>query len=872
MIHLRTPRTRGAHGPVTAPDGGTRRGRLPGTIGARLALILTLPLLGMLALLGAGVTQELQQYRTAERTSRGTGLQLAVEGLVHQLQQERGLTNGLLNGEAGAQPQVEVQRTRAVAAQAELDRTVRAAPDEVSGGVRRAMGALDGLAGVRARVDARQIAAGEAFTFYTRLIATLTGSDLGLGAAADQQLVAAGRSLTALSLAKEYAAQERGFLNGVFSHGRFASLDDYAHFSLLKAGRQDWMQTFASTATPAQRRAVEAVTGSAAARQSAAYEAQAALAPGGTDLTVPAAAWWRVMTEQIDGLREAELAVGRDLTARSDDLRTRAFATLWGLVLAAVALTAGAIAVVLVATRSITRPLGELVREADDVAQRRLPEAVRRLLSEGEPTVEPLPPVRLPRRSSVEVKGVVASLDRMQEAAHRLALEQAVMRRNTVEALANLGRRNQNLVRRQLGLISQLERQESEPAALANLFQLDHLAARMRRNAESLLVVAGERRSRNRSTALPIADAIRASTSGVEDYVRVSLQRVDDAMVHSAAVSDVVHLLAELIENGLAFSPPDADLEVHGRWVEQGYLVAIVDHGVGMAPADLAEANARLQAVDGFLWAPSRFLGHHVVARLGRRLDARITLTTSPVTGVTARVILPAGSVVVAPRALPDVPDERVVPAGGPPRPASSPAPGPSSSLPLSGPVTGLVALSGGGARTPLPERALPERLGPGRLAPERAMPERSGPAARHEAPVILSPAGTTAGTAADTGPLRLHGLAEGHRGVPSRPAPHERTAPAPPAPPSGDVAGRTRNGLPRRTPGGQFEEPGTADGATGRIEPRARVDHSPEQVRTRLGAFRSGVRRGQQLNRAPVSPAPGAGPGGPRRRVEEEQ
>jgi len=213
MIHPRTPRTRRARGPVTPPDGGQRAGRLPGTIGARLALILTLPLLGMLALLGAGVTQELQQYRTAERTSQAAGLQLAVEGLVHQLQQERGLTNGLLNGEAGAQPQVEVQRTRAVAAQAELDRTVRAAPDEVSGGVRRAMGALDGLAGVRARVDARQIAAGEAFTFYTRLIATLTGSDLGLGAAADQQLVAAGRSLTALSLAKEYAAQERGFLN-----------------------------------------------------------------------------------------------------------------------------------------------------------------------------------------------------------------------------------------------------------------------------------------------------------------------------------------------------------------------------------------------------------------------------------------------------------------------------------------------------------------------------------------------------------------------------------------------------------------------------------------------------------------------------------
>ncbi|HEY6798407.1 MAG TPA: nitrate- and nitrite sensing domain-containing protein [Kineosporiaceae bacterium] len=837
---------------VSPPSRPQRSGRLPRTIGARLAFILTLPLLGMLVLLAAGVAQEVQQYRTAERTAAATRLRLAVEGLVHQLQQERGLTNGLLNGEVGAQPQVDAQRAAAGTARRELDRAVRAAPDEVSGDVRRAMGGLDGLADVRARVDARQIPAGEAFTFYTRLIATLSGSDLGLGTAPDARLDAAGRSLIALSMAKEYVAQERGFMNGVFSHRRFASLDEYAHFSLLRAGRQDWLQTFASVATPEQRKIVDVVTTSSGAQQSAGDERQAALAADGRALTVSPIRWWRVMTQQIDGLRDAQIAVGRDLTARADELRSGALRGLGILILAAAALICGAIVVVLVAARSISRPLGELVREADDVAQRRLPEAVRRLLLEGEAvTAEPLPPVRLPRGSSDEVKGVVASLDRMQSAAHRLAVEQAVIRRSTVEALASLGRRNQNLVRRQLGLISQLERQESEPAALASLFQLDHLAARMRRNAESLLVVAGERRSRTRSASLPIADAVRAATSGVENYLRVSVQRVDDAIVQSSVVSDVVHLLAELIENGLAFSPPDADLEVHGRWVERGYLVAIVDHGVGMAPADLADANARLQAVDGFLSAPTRFLGHHVVARLSHRLGAQVTLITSPVTGVTARVILPAGAVVVAPSALPGLPHGGLSPAEGPP--PSTPPPS-----------------------TPPPS------------TPPPSTPPAPAPDARDRAALSL------AGNVEDAGSLPVRAWAERHRGAQTRSVQHARVAPdvrvaptsLPAAPgvdpprsrsatsigaPSDDAGGRTRNGLPRRVSGGQFVEP-DAPAVTGRPEPAGRVDHSPEQVRSRLGAFRSGVRRGVQHNLSSVSPVPGGGSGGRPGSDEEKQ
>ena len=246
---------------------------------------------------------------------------------------------------------------------------------------------------------------------------------------------------------------------------------------------------------------------------------------------------------------------------------------------------AGAVLLLVVASRSITRPLAILAAEAHSVADpapagRGEPRAERRRRASHRSHPEP---VRVPPRSTVEVRSVAAALDRVQDVAYSLATEQAMLRRSTSESLANLGRRNQNLLRRQLGFITTLERQESDPSGLANLFELDHLATRMRRNAESLLVLVGASSPYKWTAPLPVVDVIRAAISEVEEYRRVNLRRVDEAFVHGAAATAIAHMLAELVENGLSFSPPDLDVEVQGRRIGDGYLIAITDQGIGMS-------------------------------------------------------------------------------------------------------------------------------------------------------------------------------------------------------------------------------------------------------------------------------------------------
>ncbi|MFD0331910.1 sensor histidine kinase [Streptacidiphilus monticola] len=274
------------------------------------------------------------------------------------------------------------------------------------------------------------------------------------------------------------------------------------------------------------------------------------------------------------------------------------------------------------------------------MAGQRLPAAVAAVQAGGGEQPEP-PRVRVPDRSGDEVRRVAEALDQVQRVAYDLATEQAVLRRNATDSLVSLGRRNQNLVRRQIGFINKLEHEDADPAQLANLFELDHLATRMRRNAESLLVLAGESSPRPWGTAIGVTDVIRAALSEVEEYRRVTLRRVDQVRVVGTVVAEVAHLLAELIENALSFSPPDMDVEIEGRRTSAGYLVAVVDHGLGMTPDALAEANVRLSGTASFMAEPTRFLGHFVVGALARRHGIEVRLGEAPAAGVVARVLLP---------------------------------------------------------------------------------------------------------------------------------------------------------------------------------------------------------------------------------------
>ncbi len=333
--------------------------------------------------------------------------------------------------------------------------------------------------------------------------------------------------------------------------------------------------------------------------------------------------------------------VNDQLRADADDVRADADRRLrtYG-ILAALAIALALVTTWLV-SKSLTRPLRALTRQATEMASTRLPNAVRSILNTplGEdveiPQVEPITV-----KTRDEVGDVAEALNTVQETALELAVEQAVLRRNIADSFVNLGRRNQNLLGRQLDFITELESNETDPDTLASLFRLDHLATRMRRNAESLLVLAGIDPPRRWSAPVRLNDVIRAALGEVEDYQRVSVAGVEPATVVGSAAADLAHLIAEFVENALTFSPPDQNVEVRGRHIDAGYTLAIIDNGFGMAPDDIERANRRLAGSESFTVAPSKYLGHYVAGNLAARHEVTLRLEQSPGSGVTALIHL----------------------------------------------------------------------------------------------------------------------------------------------------------------------------------------------------------------------------------------
>ncbi|HET8621183.1 MAG TPA: ATP-binding protein [Acidimicrobiales bacterium] len=350
--------------------------------------------------------------------------------------------------------------------------------------------------------------------------------------------------------------------------------------------------------------------------------------------------------EGFMGLRDA-LTTG--LNARADELNAAASGRERLYIGLAVATLGAAITLTWLVSRSITRPLRSLTRQATDMAERRLPDAVNQILDTppGEDVSVPqVTPVAVHTRD--EVADVAAALNTVQDTALDLAIEQAVLRRNIADSFVNLGRRNQNLLGRQLDFITELESNETDPRTLADLFRLDHLATRMRRNAESLLVLAGFDPPRKWTAPVRLSDVIRAALGEVEDYHRVSVRDIEPATIVGSAAADLAHLVAELVENALVFSPPDQTVDIRGRRRRHdgpsgdAYTLAVVDTGLGMTEADLKASNRRLAGTESFTIAPSKYLGHYVAGNLAARHGIRVALDRTPGNGITATVVLPA--------------------------------------------------------------------------------------------------------------------------------------------------------------------------------------------------------------------------------------
>ncbi|MFE0705312.1 nitrate- and nitrite sensing domain-containing protein [Streptomyces sp. NPDC058872] len=294
-----------------------------------------------------------------------------------------------------------------------------------------------------------------------------------------------------------------------------------------------------------------------------------------------------------------------------------------------------------VVSRSMIRSLRRLQDTATKVAQDRLPELVKQL-SESDPQDVDTSVESVGVHSRDEIGQVAAAFDDVHREAVRLAAEQALLRGNVNAMFTNLSRRSQGLIQRQLSLISELESREADPDQLSSLFKLDHLATRMRRNGENLLVLAGEEPGRRWTRPVPLVDVLRAAASEVEQYERIELAAVPATEVAGRVVNDLVHLLAELLENATSFSSPQTKVRVTGHALPDGrVLVEIHDTGIGLSPEDLAAINERLASPPTVDVSVSRRMGLFVVGRLSLRHGIRIQLRPSDSGGTTALVMLP---------------------------------------------------------------------------------------------------------------------------------------------------------------------------------------------------------------------------------------
>ncbi|HEV2309275.1 MAG TPA: ATP-binding protein, partial [Acidimicrobiia bacterium] len=306
--------------------------------------------------------------------------------------------------------------------------------------------------------------------------------------------------------------------------------------------------------------------------------------------------------------------------------------------------------------QAVNKPLRALTRAARNVAERRLPQLVDTVRAGGQvppDLLERLAPVRV--ESKDEIGELAKQFGNIQRVAVNVAEEQATLLRKGIGDLyVNLARRNQSLLDRQLALLDDLERDAGDPDDLAMLFELDHLSTRMRRNAESLLVLSGAPQPRQWRTAIPVIDVARAAAAEIADFARVTnIGLRADLAVAGHAVADVTHLLAELLENATAFSPPSTPVIVAGGPSEHRYVLTVTDQGIGVDDERLAKLNDLLARPPAPGLALSRTLGLHVVAYLAGRHGIYVQLRRNEPVGIVAVVALPPA--ILAPTAADDV-------------------------------------------------------------------------------------------------------------------------------------------------------------------------------------------------------------------------
>ncbi|MFE1751955.1 nitrate- and nitrite sensing domain-containing protein [Streptomyces anandii] len=753
----------------------------PTTVRARIVALALAPVLALMTLWGfamVSVTSDLRALVRLQGVYEDFGT--PVDTAIGQIQIERRLAAAYLGGPArtGAAVDLLEQQRRTDSAVAAMRTAIQDGDrGRLTGAQRRVldtMAATTGrLEGLRERVLARGITWDRAVTEYDALVEPGFEVQSSLTALQAGQLAREAQVVVELVRVREFVSREDALVAGARAAGTLTA-GQYAMLTAAIEDRRVFERTYVPS-LPADSRALferfrdEDVHRALARGEDALLRA----GPAGAGRAV-AAGSWRTTTDRAVK-RYMQLCTR---SAENSAARGRAFAyrelaraaVVGALGLAAVALS---LWFAVRGARRISRRLENLRDAADLLTTRQLPD-VMAWLSAGEEVdaAAAAPPLADTGPRPDEIGQVGRSFNAARLAAVEAAVKQAGLRRGLFAVLLNIARRNQALVHRQLKLVDTLERRTEDPDTLRELFRIDHLTTRMRRHAESLIILSGAAPGRRWRRPVPIADVVASAVSEIEDYTRVEVPPMPRAGVAADAVADVVHLIAELLENATVFSPPHTRVTLRTGHARGGFVLEIDDRGLGLDPDQIEDAHRTLTRPDDF--DPTRHdrLGLYVVGRLAARHGIEVTLTRSPYGGTTAVVLLPETVLADEPPAtepLPGRPPTEEHPLRGlapvhplPTRPRPTPTPEPTGAG-----ITGAPAPTEAGVRA---APALPTRVRQRSLAPElRAGGDVSAPGGP-------APREVSAEEMRDVFGAFQRGLDRGRRGVPTAPAQPTRT------------------------------------------------------------------------------------------------
>ena len=656
-----------------------RPGRGPGRralknwrVRSRLLLLIAMPTVAALIFGGFSIFSSVRSAQTYQRVQQLATLGRDVTLLAQSLEDERdqtvyyialggngGRANGLSGSatiRAGAAPELaaihlQYEVTNAAAAKVTaLARQIGSSyPAQTQQAAVAMQAALAGLRSLRDAATSTQLPLLVVVQKYAVPINAMVGftNDIAQGAG-DPALAQTVSVLALVSVMAEDASQQRGLLTAALIQGKFTPGELTAMQDSVSS-QQTTLQAFDNTATPAQLQLWNSNVsrtsyGTASADEQQALSLAANSGPSASlasDPTTPDD-WYGVQSEAIRlDMGSVQQQLVGSVVSRAGTLRRNAIIS--AAIVGAVVFLVLALAMLftVVVGRSMVRPLRRLRGDALKIAGERLPEMVRRLSdsdgAEGQLEVQPIDV-----DSTDEIGEVARAFDQVHAEAVRLASNEARLRGNVNAMFVNLSRRSQSLVERQIHLIDDLEHDEQDSERLGSLFRLDHLATRMRRNSENLLVLAGHEAPRKWTQPVVLVDVLRAAVSEIEQYDRITLNVQSGLVIAGRAASDVVHLVAELVENATTFSRKDTQVFVAGQLLTSGgVLIEITDEGLGIPEQELAYANWRLDNPPVIDVAVSRRMGLFVVGRLAARHGIKVRLRRAQSGGLSALIWVP---------------------------------------------------------------------------------------------------------------------------------------------------------------------------------------------------------------------------------------